>query len=92
VVGQSKEFDIGATRHVDALMDFFHWTLSKVLDKARDVLLAILAAGPIPQHIAFVMDGNRRYARMNQKEVQQGHREGFVALQHVSGIIRSAMV
>jgi ditrans,polycis-polyprenyl diphosphate synthase len=52
--------------------------------KSQDALLAILAAGPIPQHIAFVMDGNRRYARMNHMKIQQGHTDGFSALRRVS--------
>ncbi|KAK0464443.1 dehydrodolichyl diphosphate synthetase [Desarmillaria tabescens] len=31
----------------------------------------------------FVMDGNRRYARMNHKQIPQGHAEGYVALRRV---------
>jgi len=30
------------------------------------------------------MDGNRRYARRHQKEIKEGHSDGFVALQRVS--------
>ncbi|KAF8815806.1 Di-trans-poly-cis-decaprenylcistransferase [Phlegmacium glaucopus] len=29
------------------------------------------------------MDGNRRYARKNHKEIQQGHSDGFIALRRV---------
>lgn len=54
-----------------------------VSDRAQNALLDVLAAGPIPQHVAFVMDGNRRYARMNHKHVAQGHADGFVALRRV---------
>jgi ditrans,polycis-polyprenyl diphosphate synthase len=54
--------------------------------KATNFLLRILAAGPIPKHVAFVMDGNRRYARKNQLAVQQGHSEGYTTLRHVSEI------
>ena len=59
------------------------WLKDKITEKARNFLLRILAAGPIPKHIAFVMDGNRRYARKNQLAVQQGHSEGYVALRRV---------
>jgi len=59
------------------------WLKDKVTEKARNFLLRILAAGPIPKHVAFVMDGNRRYARKNQLAVQQGHSEGYVALRRV---------
>ncbi|KAJ8475428.1 hypothetical protein ONZ45_g15615 [Pleurotus djamor] len=47
---------------------------------SRNVLLKVLAAGPIPQHIGFVMDGNRRYARMNQKLTREGHWDGYETL------------
>ena len=61
------------------------WTRlqEKITEKARNFLLRILAAGPIPKHVAFVMDGNRRYARKNQLAVQEGHSEGYVALRRV---------
>lgn len=53
----------------------------------QSTLLNILASGPIPKHVAFIMDGNRRYARMHQKQVAQGHSDGFEALRRVRVII-----
>ncbi|KAF8443017.1 Decaprenyl diphosphate synthase-like protein [Boletus edulis BED1] len=41
------------------------------------MLLDILATGPMPRHIAFVMDGNRRYARRLGKQGKEGHPDGF---------------
>lgn len=46
-------------------------------------LLSILSAGPIPQHIGIVMDGNRRYARRSNRPVQEGHDDGFKTLKRV---------
>uniref|UniRef100_A0A5F8HDD6 Alkyl transferase n=1 Tax=Monodelphis domestica TaxID=13616 RepID=A0A5F8HDD6_MONDO len=37
----------------------------------------IIKAGPMPKHIAFIMDGNRRYAQKCQVERQEGHSQGF---------------
>jgi undecaprenyl pyrophosphate synthase len=62
----------------------WQWLQDTIASNAQNFVLKILAAGPIPKHIAFVMDGNRRYARMNHKEVQQGHSDGFTALRSVS--------
>jgi len=59
----------------------FHY----VLRQLSYLLLAIIATGPVPRHIAFEMDGNRRYARRLGKEGKEGHSDGFHALVHVSG-------
>lgn len=43
-----------------------------------------LTLGPIPEHIAFIMDGNRRYARRQQYlSFTEGHRKGFDKLTKV---------
>lgn len=49
----------------------------------KDLCLAILKTGPIPKHIAFVMDGNRRYAKVNGLQLKEGHIRGAESLIHV---------
>ena len=60
-----------------------NWLRGQALDCLRHGYFAVLKAGPIPQHIAFVMDGNRRHARNNGVNVLQGHVDGVVALKRV---------
>lgn len=49
----------------------------------RELLIGALKQGPIPQHVAFEMDGNRRYARGKRMETIEGHHHGFEALARV---------
>ncbi|SCV68002.1 BQ2448_123 [Microbotryum intermedium] len=49
----------------------------------RTLLIHSLRLGPLPPHIAFIMDGNRRSARLRSLPVKVGHQEGFEALKRV---------
>jgi ditrans,polycis-polyprenyl diphosphate synthase len=55
------------------------------IEKLRELLIGALQQGPIPQHVAFVMDGNRRFARSHKIETVEGHNLGFEALARVCG-------
>mmetsp|Transcript_19528 Transcript_19528/g.49294 ORF Transcript_19528/g.49294 Transcript_19528/m.49294 type:complete len:295 (-) Transcript_19528:354-1238(-) len=44
---------------------------------ARRFVVWALKGGAIPQHVAFIMDGNRRFAVRNCMSRAQGHREGY---------------
>ncbi|RSH91079.1 cis-prenyltransferase [Saitozyma podzolica] len=61
-----------------------HPVLSAVLHRlhslATTFLLYLLSLGPLPRHVGFVMDGNRRYARGRGKRVAEGHSDGFQSL------------
>merc|ERR1711963_910497 len=43
----------------------------------------LTSTNQIPKHIAFIMDGNRRFARNKNQEVIQGHHAGFEKLADV---------
>lgn len=67
---------------------FRRWALSlppveSAILTLRSLLIRALQCGPIPQHIAFVMDGNRRYARSHKLETVEGHNLGFEALARI---------
>jgi hypothetical protein len=55
------------------------WTVRQL----RELLIGSLKQGPIPQHVAFVMDGNRRFARNHHIETVEGHNLGFESLAKV---------
>lgn len=59
------------------------WTIRQL----REILIGSLKQGPIPQHVAFVMDGNRRFARNHHIETVEGHNMGFESLARVSCIL-----
>ncbi len=44
----------------------------------------IAPARPVPQHVAIIMDGNRRWAKARRLPGIEGHRRGIVALRHVT--------
>ncbi|KAK2937360.1 Decaprenyl diphosphate synthase-like [Fusarium oxysporum f. sp. vasinfectum] len=52
----------------------------------RELLIGALKQGPIPQHVSFEMDGNRRYARNHRMETVEGHHRGFEALARIMEI------
>lgn len=53
------------------------------INQLRELLIGALKQGPVPQHVAFEMDGNRRYARTHRMETVEGHHRGFEALARV---------
>ncbi|KAL1566661.1 ditrans,polycis-polyprenyl diphosphate synthase [Salvia divinorum] len=46
----------------------------------RRFLFRFLSVGPIPCHVAFILDGNRRYARKWKMDDRMGYKVGFLAL------------
>ncbi|EGE04890.1 prenyltransferase [Trichophyton equinum CBS 127.97] len=56
----------------------------------RELLIGALRQGPIPQHVAFVMDGNRRFARNQGIERVEGHNLGFEALAKILEVCYSS--
>lgn len=64
------------------------WLLSSppaewALNQLRELLIGSIKQGQVPKHVAFVMDGNRRYARSHRIETVEGHNLGFEALARV---------
>ncbi|XP_069751592.1 dehydrodolichyl diphosphate synthase complex subunit DHDDS isoform X2 [Narcine bancroftii] len=56
------------------------WIQEAELNFVERLCASILEVGPMPKHVAFIMDGNRRYAQKRQVEREQGHSQGFEKL------------
>ena len=46
----------------------------------QNLLITIIKTGPIPEHVSFIMDGNRRFAKFNNLPLQRGHEAGGFTL------------
>ncbi|KAF7391497.1 hypothetical protein HZH68_011040 [Vespula germanica] len=53
------------------------WIRESTLNCLQYLAVKILKSGQIPKHVAFIMDGNRRYANKNHLEKINGHTQGF---------------
>lgn len=49
-------------------------------DTVKRLLAKIIVTGPVPKHIGFVMDGNRRFAKKHKIELKEGHNAGFESM------------
>lgn len=39
--------------------------------------IKVVKTGRVPQHVAFIMDGNRRFAKKLNVQCSEGHNKGF---------------
>lgn len=54
------------------------WVRDSNLTWPQRLAIKVIRSGPIPNHVAFIMDGNRRYAnKIHLKSTTDGHVRGF---------------
>lgn len=54
------------------------WVKETPLTWLQRLAVKFVTTGPLPQHVGFIMDGNRRWARKRNVEKVKGHVEGYV--------------
>ncbi|KAL4742569.1 putative undecaprenyl diphosphate synthase-domain-containing protein [Aspergillus similis] len=76
---------MATSMHLSKLRNWFLASppIEFAISKLRDLLVGAIRQGPVPQHIAFIMDGNRRFARSHGIETVEGHNLGFEALARI---------
>lgn len=53
------------------------WIVDSTLNWFQYGIIKILKKGCVPKHIAFIMDGNRRFAKRSNTKTIEGHSKGF---------------
>lgn len=66
------------------LLSLIRRPLGSLERRLQDGLIQVFKAGPVPEHVAFIMDGNRRFAKKKGlSRTSLGHAAGFEGLQKV---------
>lgn len=53
------------------------WIVDSSLNWFQYGIIKLLKKGHVPKHIAFIMDGNRRFAKRSKTKTIEGHSKGF---------------
>lgn len=61
-------------------LDKMSWIRDSSLSWIQSLCVKIIKNGRVPKHVAFIMDGNRRYAKKNNVQKVEGHSQGFEKL------------
>ncbi|XP_047265810.1 dehydrodolichyl diphosphate synthase CPT3 [Capsicum annuum] len=84
---QSEKVDLGARSCISSRVDMegvngksVGHLFENISSFVRQCIFSVLNVGPVPSHIAFIMDGNRRYSKKQNLLDGDGHRAGFSAL------------
>lgn len=56
------------------------WMREVKITPVQRFFVNVIKQGPVPNHVAFIMDGNRRFARKTHVKRVEGHNKGFEKL------------
>lgn len=54
-----------------------------IQEQTKKHVCKAIRTGPVPQHIGFIMDGNRTYAKRKHIEAKEGHSAGFDSMSKI---------
>ncbi|KAG0027167.1 cis-prenyltransferase [Podila clonocystis] len=60
--------------------------MPKLGQTMRGIAVKALKCGPVPQHVGFIMDGNRRYGRKAQVSNSRGYYLGYEAMEETLAV------
>lgn len=65
------------TKKMSSTTDMSTWVRESTLNWYEKLVVNVIKVGTIPRHVAFIMDGNRRFANKSHIEKREGHARGF---------------
>lgn len=68
------------------------WIRNSERSWLEKLCINVLKCGPVPKHIAFILDGNRRYANKKRLERIEGHSHGFEKLTEVKSLLNILLI
>lgn len=68
------------------------WIRERTLNWFQLLALKIIRTGHVPKHVAFIMDGNRRYANKQKVAGIEGHVKGYVSLKRICNYILCSFI
>ncbi len=69
--------DTSSSGRLQASEGFLEQGMALLERYGRPYMTALVKCGPVPGHIAFIMDGNRRFATRHHQISATGHRFGY---------------
>ena len=65
------------------------WTfpvIKEIGEWSAQLISKAISTGSVPNHIAFIMDGNRTFARQKLSGINEGHAAGFDSMTNILGV------
>ncbi|KAG5327916.1 DHDDS synthase, partial [Acromyrmex charruanus] len=53
------------------------WLKERILNWFQFLVLKVIKISKVPKHVAFIMDGNRRYAKKQNLTIAEGYSKGY---------------